>query len=144
MWTTWSECNVTCNGGMRNRTCVGNDCSVGELIEECNMDPCQDGEGSGLATWLIGLIVVIGLGAVILVVCLVVCVCIPRIRKKQVNDGKAGKPEKPEEPVYVLNVVGESNPAYGNDQQNQAIRGKRESEKYTEILDFDIGNHYVN
>ncbi len=139
----WSECNVTCSGGIRNRTCVGNGCSVDGETQECNIEPCKNEDG--LAMWVIGLVA--GMGVVILIICFVICIiCIilPLIKKKQIKDDKAERSERPEEPIYVLNVVGESNPAYGKDQFNCSTGEQYENKTYTEINELDIENPCID
>ena len=132
---------------MRNRTCTGNGCSVDDETQECNTVPCtfnKDEDSGGLAMWVIGLIA--GMAGLILIICLIVCICICLLlmKKMQTKVDKVEKAGKAEEPVYMLNVVGESNPAYGTDQSNCSRGEQYENKTYAEINDLDIENPCIN
>ena len=96
----------------------------GETEEiECNTQPCD--EDNGLPIWVVGILV--GVGSLTLVTCFALCICKCAIsRNKNKKKERVNQGERPEQPVYVLNVLGESNMAYK----------KRESALYSEIPDL--------
>ncbi len=68
---------------------------------------------------------------IIIIVCLVLFICICIRRNKENNNRHSDQSGRPEEPVYVLNVIGESNQAYGK--TNEA---KAECPSYSEMADL--------
>ena len=114
MWTPWSACNATCGSGVKNRTCHGSGCEMEGDVEEieCNTQPCADTERDGLPRWIKGLAA--GASFIISVTCLtcLTCRCVKR-RKGKKDKRQSDRNGRTEEPVYVLNVIGESNQAYG-------------------------------